>query len=338
MISAPRIMVVGAGHHGSGIARLAGDHGMEIGCVVDPMYAGTAAQDVLGVPVRHPVVAGSLEEAVHAYAHDLDLAILAPRADFADFQRMASLCVDAGFNVLTIVEDAFYPWRAYREDAERLDSRARARGVTVAATGVQDICWTKLVVTMSATVVGLTAIRVRQHHGVDTYPIEFLRSLGIGARPETFEDAIHDVTAAPSLLGSALLAIADDLELSGKELVREFAPIRADDALPSVTFGREFQVGEIIGLRETSVLETAEGVTLRAEHDTTARRPGGDDVFEAVFEASPRTVLTHVADPGPAVVDASALHRIHDVLAAPAGYLRPDQLPAPRYRRREKQH
>ena len=53
-----------------------------------------------------------------------------------------------GANVITIEEETVYPWRTAQDLARELDAVAKANGVTLAASGAQDVFWLHLVGTL----------------------------------------------------------------------------------------------------------------------------------------------------------------------------------------------
>ncbi|MFE3059537.1 hypothetical protein [Nocardia sp. NPDC059239] len=327
-----RAIIVGLGEHGCAVARLALDAGIEVIAAVDPRWAGTTLTDVLGQ-------AGALEVRVSASIDDIvpilpaaDIALLAARVGLDGFIDIARSYAAHGLDVLTISEFLFSRYDLDPKAVAELDEIATRYGVSIVATGIQDVCWVGLVVHASAAVRNLRSILVRQHHGVDGYPREFFDELGIGATPEGFAEAVAGLRTMPSVLGSVLPIIAGELGHEMGRIEREFTPVLATEPLYSKTLDHTFGVGEIIGVREFATLTSDNGFVLSADHSTTARRPDVDATFEAILDADPSITLGHEIVPGPDAVNATVINRIPDVLAAPPGYIQASSLPTPKYR------
>jgi 2,4-diaminopentanoate dehydrogenase len=178
----------------------------------------------------------------------------------------------------------------------------------------------------------LKSIHIRQHLGVDGYPIEFLREQGIGQSEEGFVQTRAELQEYPAVLGAVVPVIAERLGLTVTNIERTITPVVKAEALRSTTFGRLLEAGEIVGNNDVTTVSTAEGVRLIAELATTAYEPGDRDWFKTTFDATPRVELSHQLLPGPDAVDGTTVNRIPDVIAAPPGIVSTADLPFARYR------
>lgn len=321
-------VVIGLGVHGVGITTLLAQAGVNVIGASDPRSAGqqlanlTGREEHRGIEVKSAIDELPLHERV-------DVAVLTPKVDVSILTNLAIELLKAGTNVVTIVEDAFDLERFAPKDYERLNAAALAANRSFVATGSQDVLWAGLVLQMSSQLQELSEINIKTHLGVDGYPEEFITWCGIGNSHEQFEQTAAEAAKTPSVFGAVLPVIASKLGLEVIEERRELLPVQLDKALPSKTLNRDIPAGKPIGRRDTVTIKTAQGITLSAELQTTAVM--GHDEFTAVFEGTPRTVLTHQLDPANLSVDATLVNRIPDVITAPAGVIRTVDLPLPTY-------
>lgn len=322
-------IVIGLGHHGRSIARLAHEAGISVVAGVDPVAAGEPLGSVLGDDAVSAPILASHAELPSELVDRADVVVVAARLEMQEAVDLIAGYLRGGTNVVTIIEQLFDPSSLEVAQLAQLEDAAAAGGVSYLATGAQDVMWLGLVALATGGVRNLREVRITQRLGVDGYPVPFVQGeVGAGIRPEDFGPISAAALELPSVLGSVLPVLARGLGLAQLGFVRTYDPVLVDAPLQSASLGREIPVGESIGCLDRSVLTTAEGVTLTAELETTARQPGGaNDVFEAVIDAEPGITLTHIMDPGPACVDATVVNRLRQVVEADPGVLTPLELP-----------
>lgn len=323
-------IVVGLGVHGRGIATLISKAGMRIAGAVDPFHVGKRLSELTDQAAHDEVIIVSDLEDLAKLEEPADISIITAKVPVPKLVDIAIVGVQMGTDVLALPEDAFDMARFAPEEYARLDAAAKAAGQTFVATGSQDVLWAGLVIQMSSQLSDITEICLETQLGIDGYPEEFVTWCGIGNTDEQFNETSADAATTPSVFGAVLPVIATKLGLTVTEQSREMTPVYHDEVLYSESLGREIPVGQIVGRRDATTVRTAEGITLTAGLESTARM--GNDVFTATFEGTPRTVLTHQLDPANLSVDATVINRIPDILSAPAGVIRTVDLPVPHYR------
>lgn len=321
-------IVVGLGVHGAAIATKLSDAGFALVGAADPKHAGARLADVTGSAAHADIeVRADISE---VDATGADIAVLTAKVPVRILVDLALRAFDAGCDAITIVEDAFDLERFAPEEYARLDAAARASGKTFVATGSQDVLWAGLVVQMSSQLSELTELNIATHLGVDGYPEEFVTWCGIGNTHEQFRETAAEAGQTPSVFGAVLPVIAAKLGLTVTDEQRDLTPVLLDEPLPSQTLGRDIPAGEPVGRRDVVTIETAEGIRLTAELQTTGVMEC--DEFTAEFVGTPHTVLRHKLEPANVSVDAALINRIADVVTAPAGVVRTVDLPLAHYR------
>lgn len=328
------LIIVGLGHHGRSIAALAHQAGAVIIAAADPATAGAPLAEVLGIPGLMPVVAASASEIAPEVVQQADVLVLSAKLGVDEAVAEIERTLVSGVNVVTIIEQLFDPADFTAEQRARLETAALAGRATYFATGCQDVMW----LGMAALAVGgarnLRSVTVTQRFGVDGYPVPFVQGeLGAGLAAHEFAAVAEEAMRHPAVLGSVLPLLARHLRLEVSAQRRAVEPVHLQQARFSESLGREIAVGEAIGSRDETVLESAQGITLRAVLETTAVPPGGEnDLFELVVDADPVIRLTHLMDPGPACVDATVINRLWQVRDAAPGIVTTFDLPFPTYR------
>ncbi|WP_377191402.1 hypothetical protein [Ruegeria meonggei] len=81
-------------------------------------------------------------------ARGADIAIVCVGSYLETMQRHFAVCLENEVNAVTIEEKTVYPWISAPDLAQELDVLARANGVTLAASGTQDVFWLNLITTL----------------------------------------------------------------------------------------------------------------------------------------------------------------------------------------------
>lgn len=328
------LIIVGLGHHGRSIAALAHQAGAVIIAAADPATAGAPLAEVLGIPDLTPVVAASASEIDPELAQQADVLVLAAKLGVEEAVAQIEDALASGVNVVTIIEQLFDPADFSAEQRARIETAAATGHATYFATGCQDVMW----LGMAALAVGgtrnLRSVTVTQRFGVDGYPVPFVQGeLGAGLAAHDFAGVAAEAMRHPAVLGSVLPLLARHLHLQLSAQRRSVEPVFPEQPRFSESLGREIPVVEAIGSRDETVLESEQGITLRAVLETTVVPPGGEnDLFELVVDADPVIRLTHLMDPGPACVDATVINRLWQVRDAAPGIVTTFDLPFPTYR------
>lgn len=328
----PRHLVFGLGAMGSAALADLVDRGAEIaGVYTRASHVGEDAGVVVGrAPIGVPVRAAAEFDAAAA---DADIALFFTTTRLADLLGPAKDCLAAGIDVLTIAEDALYPWPYDAATADVLDAAARAGGASLVGTGVNEVPMARLPVEFAATVSGVTRIEVLATGDFGQFGAELLNYLQVGVRPEAY--AAPDFADHAPITGQSahLIAALAGLDVVGETRRVEPRVAQADLDVPAL--GGSLAAGLVSGSTETTTLTTAQGVEIEVALLGACFEPGEVEYGRTVVHTSKldepvEMRLTPL--PGIETTLGVALSRIPDVLAAPPGFVRADTLPDARFR------
>lgn len=316
--------------HGRSIVRTGTAAGVDFVGAIDPFQSGADLGQLTDLAELAGVRAAASPDALDWEALEADIAIVAITAAPAEVVDVLESLLRRGVDVITIVEDMYDLRLIDPALHERLDATAKSAGRTVVATGSQDISWGGIAVAASGLVRGLRSIELAQHVGVDGYPEEFVRWVGIGATEQEWRDAADVAGQTPSVFGGILPTIARalGLEITGQQRQMEIFTLEHD--VHSQTFGRVIPAGQPAGRKDTVTLQTAQQVTLTAQLVTSVVM--GQDTYHAEISGENSLRLDLEMLPAPPSVDATLVNRIPDVLAAAPGIVATTDLPLARYR------
>ncbi|NQU59111.1 MAG: hypothetical protein HQ513_17915 [Rhodospirillales bacterium] len=190
-----RLLILGTGHMGGGIARLARHKpGLEL--------VGAFARR----PTRNGVDLGPAIGLDHdlgvSIATDLDALIAASRPDVAIQATCSTLAearaeirtlLAAGVHVISIAEEMAYPACVSTEIADELDRLAKVSGACVLGTGINPgFVLDSLIIALTGVCADITAITATRLNDLAPYGKTVLTSQGIGLTPEAFEQGVRE--------------------------------------------------------------------------------------------------------------------------------------------------
>ncbi|MEU3617999.1 hypothetical protein ABZ725_37635 [Streptomyces sp. NPDC006872] len=327
---APRVAVVGVGRHGSRIAAALVEDGFTLVGAADPSLAGRRLDEVIGTACGDLVIvpdAASLADAV-----DAQVAIVTAPVGLGGLREIAFALFDAGMNVLTIQPDAFDP---PKEWGEEVDARARARGVSFLATGVQDVWWVHLPAVAAGSVRALRKVRVDDLVDVGELWAGLGGMIGLGRPAEEFPQIRDEVLLAKSpVLGGALRVLARRLHLTPGGSRHTVEPVVASRPMPWATGKTVVEPGQLAGYVETTELSTLEGVEFTGTIRTALLGPDEVAYDRVELHGDPVVRLVISPFPGDRVTDVVPIARVRDLIDAPAGLHTAATMPPASYRPR----
>jgi 4-hydroxy-tetrahydrodipicolinate reductase len=194
-----RVLILGTGQMGSGVARLLFEKsGLEL--VGAYGRRETRADIDLGRAI------GFDEDAGVSIDNDLDAVIERTRPDIA-IQATSSRLDDArneivtllqhGVNVISIAEEMAYPAACSPAIASELHDLAAANGVTVLGTGINPgFILDLLIIALSGVCASIESIKARRVNDLSPYGHSVLTAQGVGLSPETFREGVVEGTVA----------------------------------------------------------------------------------------------------------------------------------------------
>jgi 4-hydroxy-tetrahydrodipicolinate reductase len=192
-----RVLVLGTGQMGAGIARLALEkRGLElVGAYARrPARAGMDLGQAIEADRRLGIlVSANLEDAIAASRPDVAIQATCSRLD--DAAREISVLVRRGVHVISIAEEMAHPASVSPSLARDLHRLAVANGVSVAGTGINPgFVLDLLVIALTAVCARVHSITATRVNDLSPYGASVLRSQGVGLTPVAFRAGVEDGT------------------------------------------------------------------------------------------------------------------------------------------------
>ena len=250
-----RVLVLGTGQMGSGIARLVLDKpglqlvgaygrrseraGMDLGQAI-------GLERDLGLPISNDLatVIGQTQP---------EIAIQATCSKIADARKELEMLVHQGVHVISIAEQLVYPACSSPAFAEALQRLAVAQGVAIVGTGINPgFVLDLLVITLTGVCADVRTITATRVNDLSPYGPTVLASQGVGLSPAAFNRGLKEGTVAGHY-GFAesihLIAAALGWEIARIEETREPIVARVRRTTPFVCV----EPGQVAGCMHTAV-------------------------------------------------------------------------------------
>lgn len=328
-----KAIVYGVGAMGKIVTRLLLEKGVHIVGAIDanPDIVGRdlgAAAGIgreLGVTVRDDadeVLAG----------RQADIAIVSVASFMETMYPILARCAAHGVNVVTIAEEALYPWLSSPELTASLDRLARENRVTITGTGQQDTYWVNLIATLAGTAHRIDKISGLVSWNVDDYGAQVARDARIGDTVAAFHSYIEEHGWPPSFARNSLECVVSSLGLSISKIEERTEPEVAEEDRYATSLALTVPAGDVIGHADIITIETHQGITLEMKMIGRLFAPDETDVNEWNIEGEPAIHLRNDDVNTQFMTCTQAVNRIPDVINAPPGYVTVEKLPALRYR------
>jgi 4-hydroxy-tetrahydrodipicolinate reductase len=327
-----RAVVYGVGAMGSIMARLLLDKGVEIVGAVgrSPEKVGRDLGEVAGL--GRPLGVTVESDPRRALAAGADVALVSVASYLSVMFDHFRVCLEHGANVVTIEEEAVYPWGTAAELAVELDAIAKANGVTLAASGAQDVFWLHLVGTLLGASHRVDAVDGYCSWNADDYGPEVAAHCHVGESAGEFEAYIAEHGWPDFVARATLEALVHELGLTTGRVSCTVAPVLAETDTPSRGLGRVVPAGHVLGVKDATTIETEEGPRFRFTMDGRVYREGEADVNEWRVAGEPSLHLRNDAVPTRLITCTSVVNRIPDVINAEPGLVTLDALGKPSYK------
>lgn len=194
MSSGVRVMVLGIGQMGSGIARLVSTReGLELAALFDRRSLGAEENlcDLLELPPDPELILDNdLAEAIRRTRPDV--AIQATCSRLEDAQVEVSILLENGVDVISIAEQMAWPAASSPERARALDRLALEHGATVLGTGINPgFVLDLLVIALSGVCLDIQSIHASRVNDLSPYGPSVLQTQGVGLSPEAFRAGLE---------------------------------------------------------------------------------------------------------------------------------------------------
>lgn len=261
-----------------------------------------------------------------------DVAMLSTEGSLEQISPIIRQCVENKMNVITIAEEAFYPWQSSPDLAAELDALAKAHGVTIYGTGIQDVFWSNLCVVLSGACHKITSISGENIALLDNMGPAVARECFVGNTVEEFSSLNDQKNTASNPYTASLVAIAGELGLTVYDVQTESKPIIAKHDLVSETIGSTIQKGQIVGLKNTTKVNTSEGIALSGTLSGKLKESGDKPINRWVIKGEPNLDLEIQDMHGEITTCTNFVSRIPDVINATPGYKTVMDLPKPTFK------
>lgn len=328
-------IVYGVGAMGSIMARLMLDKGVEVvGAIArSPEKVGRDLGEVAGLGFTTGVMVERDAERVLARERP-QVAVVCVGSYLSAMFDHFRVCLEHGANVVTIEEETVYPWSTAPELARRLHQIATRNGVTLAASGAQDVFWMKLVATLMGAAHRIDAVEGSCSWNADDYGPEVARHVHVGEDAETFERFLADEGWPDFVSRATLEALVADAGLGVADVRAWVHPVLAQAETWSASLQATVPAGCLLGVVDGVTVSTVEGPEFSFEMTGRVYREGEVDTNEWRIRGEPELHLANHAVPTRLITCTSVVNRIPDVINAEPGLLSMDRLPQPRYRHR----
>ncbi len=327
-----RAVVYGVGEMGSILTRLLLDKSVKIVGAVgrSPEKVGRDLGDVAGLGRNIGVAVDS--DPHRALADGADIAVVCVSSYLSTMRDHFAVCLEHEVNVITIEEETVFPWNTAPGHAAELDALAKANGVTLAASGAQDVFWMHLVGTLLGASHKVEAVEGRCLWNVDDYGPQVAAHIHVGDTPETFERHVADHGWPEFVARQTLEALIAELKFTVSTISSQVAPVLADEPTLCHSLKCTVPAGHLLGIVDTTEIETIEGPRFTFAMEGRVYREGETDTNEWRIRGEPELHLLNNSVPYPFITCSSIINRIPDVIRAEPGLITLDRLGKPSYK------
>lgn len=328
-----KAIIFGVGATGKQSIRCMTDHGVDVVGAVDIRNIGKDIGELSGIAPLGVVLEKDAEAVIKRTKPDI--AILNSASEMEQTYPIMKLCVENKLDVITIAEEAYYPWYTAPAMAKELDTLAKENGVTIYGTGIQDVFWSNLSVVLSGGCNKIASIRGENYCLMDDFGPIVADEAYVGKTLDEFNKLTSGSDAANPLVKAftiALYAIAAELELHVVEEIQSCKPLLAKTDVYADKLNRSIPKGWVIGITATAELKTEEGISLFGTIIGKITEEGDQASNKWLIEGEPTINLITEDMHGEVTTSIDAVNRIPDVINAEPGLKTVVDMPKPRFR------
>lgn len=335
-----RVICVGVGEMGKAGVQTLLDHNISIVAAVD-INEAILGQDV-GAYVGYPPCGTLIEK-------DLKTAIERTKPNVAYFASVSEmellkddllLCARHKINVLTTGIEPYYPWKADPKLADAIDQAFKENGVSLFASGINDVWWSGIGMDIVGSMKKLTSVDFSNTLGLENMGPGVAEEFQINSDPDAFRAkmATADLAKDPSV-GGPLLSLyvnAEILELHVAKTDISVEPLCAKEDIPMPQWNMTIQKGNMLGQSFHIAMFTEEGIDLTTSMIIKVLQKGEKPgtTWDAKGEPNLHIELNDIC--GEITTASITINRIPDIINAKPGIITlADLLIRPTYRHGE---
>jgi hypothetical protein len=262
--------------------------------------------------------------------------MIATKSTMVENYPVLETCALNGVNAITLGEECLYPCNEIQKEyVSKLDQLARENGVTLTASGYQDVHWVYLVANLAASMIFISNIEGTLQSNVEDMGVKGCEMFGVGFELLEFESKITNNNSTPCAIYNSNELLCSVMGWTVKCHTRVIEPVlnETDAPIYCKSLQRDLSEGSIIGMKDVVTTETTNGVKIQLSCLTKIYTPHETEFGEWILSGEPQTLQARI--PYPPIVEitcATAVNRIHQVIHAQSGYLTVDKLGYPEYR------
>lgn len=256
---------------------------------------------------------------------DADIAIVTIASFVKDMVEHLETPLRHGVNVITISEEALYPWTTSASETNRLDKIAKDNNATIIGTGMQDVYWVQFPTLMLAGINNVTKIKGEVSYNVDHYGLALANAHGVDFDLDKFKSEITDSNKAPAYSWMVAEAICSKLNMTVKSLSQEYVPITLNEDIFSKTLGKTIKAGNAIGMSGIVTIETFQGPTIEVGCTGKVYKEGEGDLCTWDVVGTPNISFSVNNPDTVAHTCATIVNRIPSVINSKPGYVSIDK-------------
>ena len=327
-----KVIVYGVGAMGRMTANLMLEKGYEIVAAIDKYaHVGEDFGDVLGLDHKLGFTVSDDPDVVLS-STKADIVSICAKSLLKDMEPIFAQCLSYGFNVVSLAEETFWPWRIQPEASARLDKLAKDHGVTLTSCGIQDVVWLNAFCTLSACCHKMDKVIGRAVADQSPYGIEATKGIGFGLTVEEFNARTDLGEADPNWFGMTLEAIISRLQMTPTSIKDILEPVVVDHDVYYPGGDMTIPAGRVAGWNQITEIETAEGTTFRCEFISKICEKEGEEFHGWEIQGQPNMKQVIPGLEPPFIICSSIVNRIPDVINAAPGLVSLDKMPSPMYR------
>lgn len=190
-----KVAVLGSGHMGAGIIKLLlSKEGFELVGVFGRRKErqGMDVGDAINLGRKVGVaLSADLNKLLTSTSPDVVVQATSSTMEQAEEEIKAAL--QAGAHVVSIAEEASYPWYGSSEIADRLDKAAREKGKTILGTGINPgFVLDYLVIALTGVCYNVTKVKATRINDLSPYGYNVMTTQGVNRTKEDFEKGVAD--------------------------------------------------------------------------------------------------------------------------------------------------
>jgi hypothetical protein len=318
MQAKPRVVIYGTGQYGLEAVRILVARGWPIVAALnrDGKKVGQDLGRLAGLNRDLGVIVKDADR-FDLSTLDADVAIVAVTDRLKQNWQAYERVLGAGLDVICHGAEAYFPWGADADLAQRLDELAKRHGATFTGTGIWDFSriWSGILVAGPCT--SIRSLFHRALTNAEAANIALMRVCGVSMTQDEF--AQHNPAMIGNLYKLVPHHVMHALGFHVTRVTERREPVLSDQPVFCRLLGHDLAPGICLGIRIVSTVQTQEGVTATAHSELRILPPGESEHMFWSVEGTPASSV-RVDRTQPVHTSAACLvNRIPDVMAAAPG-------------------